>query len=353
MVRLQLVLAVFVLGCPLSAAFVPSNLRHPRSADKSSKDLKGFLDNLLSNPIIPSKPKVKVPDDFEIPKPQPLTLTSTADVPGFVTSSLAFVARLGTGAFTLGWKIDTIFFKDQPGEPPKYSLKLGPLSIRDSSTVLQDAPRPQKPLILYEYDGSPFCKRVRETINLLDLTVEYRPCPGARQGKFSEELFERTGRRTVPYLIDPNTGTELFQSNDQIEYMLNTYGPPEEKFDRKALWPITFEEFSIFTSTLVAILRGMPGKTRQANARPDNEQMEPLDLWGYESSPFVRPVREKLCSLCLPHKMISCPRGSANRDKMIERTGTFQVPFLVDPNTGIEMFEGPEIVEYLERVYTQ
>jgi hypothetical protein len=154
-------------------------------------------------------------------------------------------------------------------------------------------------------------------------------------------------------LIDPNTGTELFESNNQIEYMLNTYGPPEEKFDRKALWPITFEGFSIFTSTLAAILRGMPGGRKQANARPDNEQMEPLDLWGYESSPFVRPVREKLCSLCLPHKMISCPRGSANRDKMIEQTGRFQVPFLVDPNTGIEMFEGPEIVEYLERVYTQ
>jgi hypothetical protein len=31
-------------------------------------------------------------------------------------------------------------------------------------------------------------------------------------------------------------------------------------------------------------------------------------------------------------------------------TGRFQVPFLVDPNTGVEMFEGPEIIDYLEQV---
>jgi glutathione S-transferase len=29
------------------------------------------------------------------------------------------------------------------------------------------------------------------------------------------------------------------------------------------------------------------------------------------------------------------------------------VPFLVDPNTGVELFESPEILEYLEAVYTQ
>jgi glutathione S-transferase len=153
--------------------------------------------------------------------------------------------------------------------------------MRESSTVLQNAPRPVKPLILYEYDASPFCKRVREMINLLELTVEYRPCPGARQGAFSEELYQRTGRQTVPYLIDHNTGTELFESNDQIEHLLDTYGPPIADFDRKALWPITFQASSIYTSSFVAALRRMPGSSRQSNARPDKEKMEPLELWGY------------------------------------------------------------------------
>jgi glutathione S-transferase len=324
-------------------AFVPSARERVPGALQAS-----FLDELLKKTSISSRPKVKVPDGFVVPEPKPLTIAEGTDMVEFGKSSLSLAARLGTGAFTLGWKIDSIFFDD----PEKYSLKLGPLSIRDSSTVLDKAPRPSKPLILYQYDGSPFCKRVREMINLLDLTVEYRPCPGARQGAFSDELFERTGRRTVPYLVDPNTGFELFESGDQIEYLLNNYGPPASEFDRKALWPITFEAFSITTSTIVAILRGFPGSKRQANARPDNERMEPLELWGYESSPFVRPVREKLDALCLPHVMVSCSRGSANRDRMVTKTGRFQVPFLVDPNTGLELFEGNEIVKYLDAVYT-
>ena len=58
-------------------------------------------------------------------------------------------------------------------------------------------------------------------MNLLDLTSEYHPFPGARMGKFLDELFMQMGQRTVPYLIDPNTGVEMFESNDQIEYLLS------------------------------------------------------------------------------------------------------------------------------------
>lgn len=342
------VILICVWAAKLATAFAPSE-RLSRSVAGSHCLSAGFFEEIIAKSTAPSRPKVKVPEGFVIPEPKPLTIGEGTDLFDFAKAALALAARLGTGAFTLGWKIDSITFKD----PEKYSLKLGPLSIRDSSTVLDKAPRPIKPLILYQYDGSPFCKRVREMINLLDLTVEYRPCPGARQGAFSEELFERTGRRTVPYLIDPNTGSELFESGDQLEYLLENYGPPASEFDRKALWPITFESFSITTSTIVALLRGFPGSKKQPNARPDNEQMEPLELWGYESSPFVRPVREKLDALCLPHVMVSCSRGSANRDRMVAKTGRFQVPFLVDRNTGLELFEGNEIVKYLDAVYTE
>mmetsp|Transcript_15724 Transcript_15724/g.22376 ORF Transcript_15724/g.22376 Transcript_15724/m.22376 type:complete len:148 (+) Transcript_15724:396-839(+) len=144
----------------------------------------------------------------------------------------------------------------------------------------------------------------------------------------------------------------MFESGDQINYLIETYGPAPDSFDRKALWPVDFTSFSVFTSGLVAVLRDMPGAKRQENARPDNEDMIPLELWGYECSPFVRPVREKLDSLCLSHRMVSCSRGSRNRDKMVEETGRFQVPFLKDPNTNIEIFESAEICDYLEAVYT-
>ena len=67
----------------------------------------------------------------------------------------------------------------------------------------------------------------------------------------------------------------------------------------------------------------------------------------------MRPVREKLCALCLRHVVVPTARGSPNRDKLIAKTGVqFQVPYLVDPNTGVELFESPEILDYLEEVYT-
>lgn len=343
-------LTLFAISVASCSAFTPPPKPFSSAASISTSLSAGFLDDLLAvaKPTNYDAPKVEIPLDFQVPEPKPLSLTRPEDVGSALKSSAALAVRLATGAFVLGWKIDTLFAPEDDG---KYALGLGPFRIRDSSTVLQDAPRPAEPIVLYEYDASPFCKRVRETINLLDLTVEYRPCPGARGG-FSDELFERTGRRTIPYLVDPNTGTEMFESGDQIEYLLKTYGPPEDSFDRKALWPITFEAFSVFTATLAAILRDMPAAIRQVDARPDNEKMKPLELWGYECSPFVRPVREKLGSLCLPHQMVSCSRGSANRDRLMEKTGRFQVPFLRDPNTGIEMYESPEICDYLDSVYT-
>lgn len=91
----------------------------------------------------------------------------------------------------------------------------------------------------------------------------------------------------------------------------------------------------------------------QANARDDITKIKPLTLWGYEGSPFVRPVRETLCSLGLRHVMVYCARGSQNRDVMFKKTGRFQVPYLDDPNTGVNMFESSAIVQYLQQVYTK
>lgn len=317
-----------------------------QSSIKSSSSLvlnAGIFDQLTKS----SSPKVTVPDDFEIPEPQPLTVTEGTDIGKLLSSSAALTARLGTGAFVLGWQVDDLNYQGEG-----YSLKLGPVSLRDSSGVLAEAPRPEKPLVLYAYDASPYCKIVRETLNLLDLTFEYRPCPGARQGKFSQEMLEKTGRQTLPFLMDPNTGKEMFESADIINYLVETYGPSAETFDRKALWPITTEAFAVGTSTTAAILLDMPGARRQPNARPDNEAMQSLEVWAYECSPFCRPVFEKLCSLCLPHRVVSCSRGSSNRDKLFAKTGRFQVPYLIDPNTGIEMYESAAIVEYLDKVYT-
>lgn len=285
-------------------------------------------------------PKVSAPPGFSAPEPQPLTVTG--DIGGVLTGSLALLFRLATSCFVQGWSP----FSEKAGDD-KYALTVGPLRIRDDSMMMRgECARPSKPLVLYEYEASPFCRKVREAIAILDLTVVYKPCPGARAG-FSDELFERTGRRTVPYFIDPNNDKEMFESDDIINYLFNTYGPGEDQVPG-----ILQGGVALFGGTFAALARGMAGAQRQPNARPDNEKMQPIEIWGYEASPFVKPVREKLCSLALPHKMVSAARGSANRDVLFAKTGRFQVPYISDPNTGVEMFESIDIVKYLDDVYT-
>ena len=101
-------------------------------------------------------------------------------------------------------------------------LRLGSGVFAINKDVLAKCGRPEKTLIIYEYEASPFCRKVREACALLDLTVEYRPCPGARAG-FSDEMAKRTGgRRTVPYLVDDNNKqmkAGMFESDDIIDYL--------------------------------------------------------------------------------------------------------------------------------------
>ena len=309
----------------------------------------GLLDQIFKKDESNNWPQVTAPSDFVVPEPKPLTITESTDLAGFASAAAGLALRLGTGAFVLGWKIDTILAPELNEQGQKqYSLKLGPIRLRDSSSVLDDTMQPEKTLVLYENESSPYCKRVREMMNLLDITYECRPCFEANRNAWGVE-----SDRPLPYLYDPNTDETIFGDDEIINRLLEQYGPSVSRFDRKALWPIEFKAFSVLTSQFTSLLRGNPASTQQSNARPDNDRMKPIELWGYECSPFVRPVKEKLSALGLPHRVVSCSRGSSNRDKMVAKTGTFQVPFIVDPNTNIEMFEGSEIVEYLNAVYTQ
>ena len=68
-------------------------------------------------------------------------------------------------------------------------------------------------------------------------------------------------------------------------------------------------------------------------------------------SPFCRIVRERLSTLELPYRLYNVAAGSERRGPLRERSGRVQVPYLVDPNTGAELFESAEIVAYLTRTY--
>ena len=155
-------------------------------------------------------------------------------------------------------------------------------------------------------------------------------------------------RRTVPYLIDEGRGVSLFESERIVAHLYEHYGPGKRKV------PFTIRGvFALISAGCAAVVRGMPAAKLQVDVRPENGEMQPLVLYGFEGSPFVHPVREKLCALGLPHTIVNCARGSARRAQLIARTGRqFQVPFLIDPNTGVEMAESIDIRIHLDRVYT-
>ena len=43
--------------------------------------------------------------------------------------------------------------------------------------VVKNVPQPEKPITLYDMEGCPYCRRVREVLTALNLDVDIRPCP--------------------------------------------------------------------------------------------------------------------------------------------------------------------------------
>lgn len=182
---------------PGGGGLVPSRVPH-RAAHPATTRLE--MDSTRSGMEGSGFPVIKVPVGFEEPTPRPFQ--PTGDLVGLLTSALAMVARLGAGVCVLGYK--AWLSLSPPEDQEEYCLRIGPLYLRESSPFMRrECPRPQGRLILYEFDSSPFCRKVRDACAILDLEVDIRPCPGALEGgHFSDEHLKLHGKRTVPYLID-------------------------------------------------------------------------------------------------------------------------------------------------------
>lgn len=212
--------------------------------------------------------------------------------------------------------------------------------LRLGSAVGPLGERPAKPLELYEFEGCPFCRKVREALSILDLDARILPCP-KRGPHYREELVRRAGKAQFPYLVDPNTGSEMYESDAIVAYLFGTYGAgPPPLLLRCGL----HNDLSSVVANLWRFSQG-------AFYRPARAPQHPLELYSYEESPTCRLVRERLCSLELPYTLRNLARGSARRSAFIERSGAMRVPYLVDPNTAAEMFESPDILRYLDSTY--
>jgi glutathione S-transferase len=58
---------------------------------------------------------------------------------------------------------------------------------------------------LYEFEGCPFCRKVREAVAILDLDVEFKPCP-MNGPTFRPEAIKMGGKSQFPFMLDPKTG---------------------------------------------------------------------------------------------------------------------------------------------------
>ncbi|KAI9079516.1 hypothetical protein K1719_038488 [Acacia pycnantha] len=78
-------------------------------------------------------------------------------------------------------------------------------------------------LQLYEFEACPFCRRDREALTELDLTVEVYPCPKG-PSRHREVVKRSGGREQFPFLIDPNNGISMHESGDIVKYLFERYG---------------------------------------------------------------------------------------------------------------------------------
>jgi glutathione S-transferase len=231
-----------------------------------------------------------------------------------------------------------------------------------------NAPRQTQPaqtLKLYDIEACPHCRLVREQLTELDLDVMILPCP-KKGRRFRPEAERIAGKQQFPLLVDDNTGAKIYEAAAIIDYLHRTYG--DGQHGARQLLTVA-RHTSKMASALVLATLGMAG----LRAHPSRAPAQPLELYGFESSPYTKPVRARLCELELPYllrntgkgalneigratfggkKQLHADHGStANRDWLAKNTGKIQVPYLIDNNTGVTMFESADIVAYLDRTY--
>ena len=248
------------------------------------------------------------------------------------------------------------------------SLGTSLLRVDRGVVVRGNRRQPEKTLELYEAEYCPYCRHVREALTELDLDAMIYPIPkGAK--RYVARLKKLGGESKIPFLHDPNTGVKLYESEAIVEYLYDEYGLEDEEIPERR----------ILTSTVASLTRAAPftSISRGKNglyARPSKAARRPLELYSFEASPYSRLVREVMCELEIKYLLHNCGKtpgghsdyyppeiraermhnympGTENRRKFLERTGKIMMPYIVDPNTGVDMFQTRDIQAYLQETY--
>ena len=230
--------------------------------------------------------------------------------------------------------------------------------------------QPDAALKLYEFEGSPFCRRVREVLTLLNLDYQVYPCPKGGQ-RFRAVVKQQGGKLQFPFLIDENTGDRLYESEAIIAHLFQHYGMSGQTPKAYAHYPKI-----PYLALAGTVLNGARGVFVDKNITERAQPKQLLQLWGFEASPFTRIVRARLSELELAYQYYNVakerwqdqglavlrlkpgkyqPLPAGKRERVVEvmgrHTQDIQVPYFVDPNTGAAIFESEAIIDYLNAHY--
>jgi glutathione S-transferase len=221
--------------------------------------------------------------------------------------------------------------------------------------------QPAALLQLYDIENCPYCRLVREALTELSLDAEIYPCPKGGE-RYRSEVVARGGKAQFPYLIDPNTGVELYESLAIVEYLFEHYG--DDKL------PLKWRAGAL--QTLGSMLASAVRLSATGDAVASLSPQYLLELYSFESSPYARLVREQLCAMELPYVLRNCGRSQAsewllppvrralevtpasensNRRQLQQEQGRVAIPYLYDPNTDTGLFESADILDYLQQTY--
>ncbi|KAF6159678.1 hypothetical protein GIB67_029936, partial [Kingdonia uniflora] len=146
------------------------------------------------------------------------------------------------------------------------------------------------PSLYFSTEACPFCRRVREAITELDLSVEVYPCPKGSL-KHREMVRRIGGKEQFPFLLDPNTGTSMYESVSEFYvYEVKNFSPifnvvcdaHQPYFDDGGLPPV-YDEYS----DDYEYLRSLTDKRRDYDDFLEDEKFQFIDL-----SAFIDPTWE-------------------------------------------------------------
>jgi len=245
-----------------------------------------------------------------------------------------------------------------------------PYGVKVSENVINKDVSGDMPRLvqLYDVENSRECRLVRERITELDLVVE-KVIPATPNSRvFVEEsyVYALPAGTIVPRLVVMEGITEkvvegstkilsYFSDADTVAPDSTETASSDDELEQakdqviKALAGV-----GLYISTLLRFGRGQSvvSAASATSTIPVPRPKKPLVLYSYEGNQFCRLVREVLTELDIVYELRSAGKQSRRREELAEITGgSSQCPYLIDPNTGVSMFESADIIKYLYNTY--